>query len=127
MFLILAQQSAEPWTIALTMSGVFISIIGGLLIFYLKSIKSCVSKQEDRIDKIAESQAACQKDCQRDYVDKVDFIRNVTKTEKTLDSLVKMASEIKGSMKFIEKIPQMCGEIARQITKEMKESKKSEH
>jgi len=102
--------------------GSCFTVIGSLLVFYLKSIKSCVGKQNEKISEIEKSQTQCQKECARDFVDKVDWIRNVNKSEKSFDSLIKITSEIKGTMKFIEKLPQLCGEVVRQVVNEKKGS-----
>ncbi len=108
----------------LAVAGILISTLAAL---YLKSIKQCVVNQNDRIGdldiKVSNTitdQANCKNECTRTYVDKVDFIRNVTKQENTLESLLKATSEIKGNMAIIEKIPQLCGEVVRQIARELK-------
>lgn len=108
----------------LTVAGIAISTLAAL---YLKAIKQCVTKQSDdikdlgtKVSEVVTDQANCKNECTQNYVDKVDFIRNVTKQEKTLETLVETTAEIKGSMKIIEKIPQLCGEVTRQVVRELK-------
>ncbi len=108
----------------LAVAGILISTLAAL---YLKAIKQCITKQSDsitnldtKVSNVVADQAACKNECTRTYVDKVDFIRNVTKQERTLESLIRITAEIKGGLAIIEKIPQLCGEVTRQIVKDFK-------
>ncbi len=120
----MAQISGQ---IILTVVLAAVGVVGLLIVLNLRTIKQCVrdfaariDKQDEKIDNVAASQIACQRECTNQFVDKVDFIRNVNKQERSLDSLVKLVSEIKGSMRAFEQLPKMSGEIAREIVKELK-------
>jgi len=120
----MAQISGQ---IILTVVLAAVGVIGLLIVLNLRTIKDCVrnfgarlDKQDEKIDNVAASQIECQRECTNQFVDKVDFIRNVNKQERTLETLASMTSEIKGSLKVFDKMPQMAGEIARQVTQELK-------
>ena len=120
-------MTESAWPVIASVIGASSAIIGGLILLNLKSIKHCIKSNSDRLSKnetdvqdVKDRMAACRTECTRTYVDKVDYIRNVTKQENSLDSLIKITSEIKGGMAIVEKIPQICGEVARQIVKESK-------
>lgn len=113
--------------VVLTVVLAAVGVVGLLIVLNLRTIKECVrsfgarlDKQDEKIDTIAASQITCQKECTSQFVDKVDWIRNVNKQERTLDTLTTMVSEINGSMKVIEQMPKIAGEIARQVAQEIK-------
>jgi len=115
------------WNIVAVVVGAVFTLVGLLIVFNLRSIKQGVQefgerldKQDDKIAEVAAEQVRCQREYTGQFVDKVDFIRNVNKQERSLDSLVKLVSEIKGSMRAFEQLPRMSGEIAREIVKELK-------
>lgn len=96
-------------------ASIFTGIVCGLVLLYLKTISQRTTIIENDL-----KEAAKRKDqCRQDFVDKVDYIREVTKLEKTQLEMLKVLSEIKGSMTVIEKMPQICGSIASQIVKQM--------
>ncbi|RKY12668.1 MAG: hypothetical protein DRP65_00485 [Planctomycetota bacterium] len=115
------------WQLMITVVGSAIAVVGGMIVFNLRTIKSSLcefgkrlNNQDEKIAEVFAAQTKCQRECTNRYVDKVDFIRNVNKQERSLDSLVKLVSEIKGSMRAFEQLPKMSGEIAREIVKELK-------
>ena len=95
-------------------------IIGSLVLLNLRSLITRMNSFDARITSVETRQAKLTDRFTDKFVDKIDYIRNVNKQEKTLDSLVRMVSEMKGLMKAIEQMPQICGNIAREIVKEMK-------
>ncbi|MCK4958948.1 MAG: hypothetical protein KAT00_06100 [Planctomycetes bacterium] len=105
------------------------ALISGLVLANLRAVSKKQSEHEARISAIEKEakedvkEAAYRKDkCNQDFVDKVDYIREVTKLEATMESLLKLTSEIKGSMTGIEQMPKICGNIASQIVKQMRNS-----
>ena len=103
------------------------SLISGLVLANQRIASKKHDEHEKRIATIERDakeeikEAAKQKDnCRQDFVDKVDYIREVTKLENTMCDAVKLISEIKGSMTVIEQMPKICGNIASQIVKEMR-------
>jgi len=119
-------MNAVPWYIAITIVGIFASVTSSVALLYLRNIRDDMKLFSGRLDrhdddiKSLNTQLATYKtDCQGNFVDKVDYIRQVNKQEKTLDELVKMICDLQGSMKFVEQMPKICGSIARDIIKEM--------
>ena len=108
--------------------GIILSVIlGGAATICSSMVLFNLRSMTRRIEKIETAQAAMadhKSDCRKDFVDKVDYIRSVNSLEATMKDLIKASAEIKGSMagsaQLIEKMPQICGSIARDIVKEMK-------
>ena len=101
-----------------------VALVTGMVLLYLRTISQQSVSQNTRIDAIENDQkeAAKRKDqCRQDFVDKVDYIREVTKLESTQTEMLKVLSEIKGSLTVIEKLPEICGNIASEVVKEMKQ------
>ena len=59
-------------------------------------------------------------ECLKDFVSIPQYIRNFTSLENSISKLVESVSEMKGSLRVIEQMPQICSVIAREIVKEMK-------
>ena len=105
-----------------------LAITGSLIILYLRAIKNCVShlaeridRQDAKIDKIEASQErvwARKERCQRDFVDTDQWIRSESYTRRKLDTIAESVSGLHGSLKVIEQMPKVCGQIARDIVKE---------
>lgn len=102
------------WQILAVILGLASAICSGLVLFYLRSL----SDRMDRLELRHETLANRKQECQQHFVDKVDFIRNQTRTEKGLDELIKLVSTMQGSLKVIEQMPQICGGIAREVAAE---------
>jgi len=97
------------------------ALTGGLVLFNLRAMNARITTVENDIKETAKNKDKCR----QDFVDKVDYIREITKLESTSTEMLKVLSEIKGSMTVIEKMPQICGNIASQVVKEMKQEVKS--
>ena len=104
----------------------FVGLIGTLIVLYLRKISQQMtqqlSAQDARIKTVEDDlkEAASRKDkCRQDFVDKVDYIREVTKLEKLQTKQLEVLCELKGSMTVIEQMPKICGNIATQVVKQM--------
>ena len=76
-----------------------------------------------RIDKLEQDQKTLisRKDvCNQHYVDKVTYIRSINSQEEGIKLLIEKVAMLNGSMKVIEQMPAICGNIAKEIAKEMK-------
>ncbi|MBW8017077.1 MAG: hypothetical protein FVQ82_12900 [Planctomycetes bacterium] len=101
--------------------GAAATLISGMILFNLRAMDKRIAAVESDL-----KEAAKRKDrCRQDFVDKVDYIRSYTTTEKRQIKMLEALSEIKGSMAVFDKMPQICGNIASQIVKEMKKEIKS--
>jgi len=100
--------------------GASATLISSMILLNLKAMERRITVVESDI-----KEAANRKDqCRQDFVDKVDYIRNYTTTEKRQVKMLEGIGEIKGSMTVFEKMPQICGNIASQVVKEMKKENK---
>lgn len=123
-----------PWIITSVVIGGCLSIVGGLIVFNLQSIKKCLaslsdklSKQDAKIDSHADkiatletSQANCKTDCFRSFVSSEAFLRETGFQRRSMEKLTNAVSRLDGKLTVVEKLPQICGDISREIVKEMK-------
>lgn len=105
-----------------------LALINAMILFHLRRINIGIEKLEKRIDaqdgkitNVISDQNICKKNCYESFVDKVDFVRAVTKSESTNQELLVLVSELKGSMKLVEQMPAIAGNIAREVVKEMRQ------
>jgi len=91
------------------------TITSSMVLFNLRSMNKRIELLETRQQSLYERKNICH----QDFVNKVDYIRSITSFESSLKKLVESVSELKGSMKAIEQMPQICGSIAQMIVKEM--------
>ena len=98
-------QPQIVWIIVSSVLGCLASVLSGLVLWNLKTISNRQDRHDERMDRLEDEQKQLAVSCRQDYVDKVDFVRQVNKQEKTLEELVRMISTMQGSMKFIEQMP----------------------
>ncbi len=120
--------------IAMVVIGGCVSIVGALIVVNLRSIKKCLSglglridKQDDRIEKtrdevtaLSGSMSACKIDCDRTFVNSEVFLRETGFARRTLENVTSAVNRVEGKLTVVEKLPQICGDISREIVKEMK-------
>jgi hypothetical protein len=115
-------------------------IVGGALTLactvvaiYLKSIKAYMSKQDDRIEKTGDkieklataasdlhvAFACCKVDCDREFVLKGDYLAEVGKARRSMDTVSASLNRIEGQLTVMEKVPQLCGEVVKQVVSEL--------
>ncbi len=97
-------------------------LIGALILVNLKTLTQSIAKMDKRIDgqdKKIEKLIERKNFCNQDFVGKVDYIRSVNSLEGTMKKLLESVSELKGTMEVVRQMPQICGNIAREIAKEM--------
>ena len=103
--------------------GLAATIIGGLVLYNLKGLKCYIDKLDERMDRLESRQQALsthKQDCQREFVSAEAWIRSESFTRRKLDGIAEAVAKLAGSMKVIEQMPQICGQIASGIAKEMK-------
>jgi len=103
--------------------GLAATIIGGLVLYNLKGLKSYIDKLDTRMDRLESRQHALsthKQDCQREFVSAEAWIRSESFTRHKLDGIADAVAKLAGSMKVIEQMPQICGQIARDMLREMK-------
>lgn len=105
--------------------GSLSGIVGGLVLLYLKTIKQGFDSMSQELKDCKKDIRDCQSSCRQNYVDKVDYIREVTKLEDTLQHVVRKLSEIKGATKALEQMPKVLAEAVRQIVIELNKKEPS--
>ena len=115
------------WQIVLTAISIIVgaaaSFVSAIMLYQLKALQSQITASGQRMTKIEDDikKFGCQKDeCRKDFVDKVDYIRNVTRVEKLMEKLLEGFSEMNGRLTVVDKLPQISASIAREVIKEMK-------
>lgn len=116
---------------AIVITGALISVVGSLIVFNLKSIKKCISSLFERIDKQDEDLKSYKDDFQnlkidseRRFVNSETFLRETGFTRRTLERLSTSQDRIEGKLSVVDKLPEISGNIAREIVKEMKNGDK---
>ena len=118
-----------PWSVVAVLVGGCISVVGALIVLNLRSIKKCIAslgeridKQDDKIEKFEtgvnqfyRDMTACKVDCDRTNVSKEDWVRSDAFTRQKLDNLADTLNRMNGKLQVIQKLPEICGNIAREI------------
>lgn len=126
--------SYVPWGIVATIIGSAVVVVGSLIVLNLRAIKQCVrslggriNKQDTQIEKAQREVktlhtgfANCKVDCERTFVNKELFLRETGFARRTLEDLSTSVNRLDGKLTVVEKLPQICGNISREIVKEMK-------
>jgi hypothetical protein len=130
-----------PWSLVVTVVGALMSLIGALILYNLQSIKACVRKVTERLDKqdsaidkqndniasikesndvLVNSLANCKVDCHRNFVTGEAFLRETGFMRRTLETQTASLNRMEGQLTITEKLPEIVGEISRNIVAEMK-------
>ena len=62
----------------------------------------------------------CKIDCERTFVNTELFLRETGFTRRSMDKLTGSVNRIEGKLTVVEKLPQIVGQISREIVKEMR-------
>ena len=123
-----------PLSVAIVIAAALLGIVGSLIILNLRAIKSCVrnftqrvekhdrliEKNQEKLSGIGTDFAKCKVDCERAFVDSEIFLRETGYTRRSIQSLSESVNRMEGALRVVEKLPQICGNISREIVKEMK-------
>lgn len=99
------------------------ALIGALVLWNLRLLNRRLDILDRRVDKVeAEHLALSQRKetCQREFVDVEQWVRSESYSRAKLDSIAESVSKLTGSLKIIEQMPQICGQIARDIVSEFR-------
>ena len=122
-----------PLGITIAIVGALLSIVGSLIVLNLKSIKNCLrpitdrlNKQEERIDKASDEVKAlqtgfgeCKVDCERTFVASELFLRETGFARRSMENATASINRVEGKLDVVDKFPQICGDISREIVKQM--------
>ena len=121
-------ESQLPWNLIV---GALLSLVGGLILFYLRSIKQCLDVYGKRTDlneqdikTLSLQVTTCKIDCQRTTVSKEDWVRSEGYTRTELKQISQAIANLSGKLEVTAKLPEICGKIAQQIVQAQKETKK---
>lgn len=118
------------WSIVATMVSGMAAMVGALVILNLRSLSACIKEIKGRQDthdgqmrKLGEKFAACKVDCDRNTVSKEDWVRSEGYTRQAMGRLSDQLSRMDGKLSVVEKLPDICGAIARQVGEQIKDAR----
>lgn len=124
-----ADAAGNAWPIIASVASLFASGLFGLVLYNLQTLKSSLKSSIEAIAKRQDSQAADiarlidrKNLCSQDYVGKVEYIRSSNGLEEGMKQLLEKVGTLNGTMRVIEQMPAICGNIAKEIVKEMKQN-----
>lgn len=120
--------------IVIALAGGLLAIIGTLIVLNLRSIKHCIRSFSERMNKqdiqIEKAQTDvkgldkdirdCKVDCERAFISADQFLRETGYARRSLEKMNASVNRLEGKLTVVEKLPQICGDISREIVKEMK-------
>lgn len=122
-----------PLTFVAVLVGGCLAIVGSLIVLNLRSIKHCLRSQDKQVEKtqddVRELQTgfgACKVDCDRTFVKSEVFLRETGFQRRSLDRLNASVNRLEGKLTIVEQLPKICGDILREIVKEMKNGEKND-
>jgi hypothetical protein len=117
----------NPWQIAATVIGTLLSIMGSLILWNLQCIKSGLANvaarlqtQDEKINSLEKSYLVFRQTCQQEFVGKEDWLREAGNNREELSKVSITLSRMEGKMDVADKLPAICGNITREVVKEMK-------
>jgi len=109
--------------VAISLAG---SGLSALVLWNLRAISTSQTKLEVRQDSLEKDfrlLAAKPAECVRDFVGKEDWVRSEGYTRKELKDITTTLSRMEGKLNITDKLPEVCGQIAREIVKQSKENR----
>lgn len=75
------------------------------------------------MQKLSAGFVACKQDCDRNTVSKEDWVRSEGYTRQALGRVSDQLSRMDGKLSVVEKLPEICGAIARQVGEQIKDAR----
>jgi len=120
-----------PLSAVIAIVGMLIAIVGSLIIVNLRAIKSIVTgltsrlnQQDSKIGLVATEAKDCKVDCERRFVSTELFLRETGYHRRAIEQLTASVNRIDGKLTVVEQLPQIAGQIAREVVHEMKNGEK---
>jgi len=124
--------SSVPWNIVAAVVGAALSLVGVLIVLNLRSIKNCLKKLDVRIDKhdaniksVETDVVSCKIECSRTFVSSESFLRETGFARRSLETLTASVNNLAGKLTVVERLPQICGDISREIVRQMQNGGKN--
>lgn len=105
--------------------GAAATLTCGVMLMYLKGIKATIDSHATRMsafDKQLQNLSVRTAEYATDFVVKEDWVRSEGYTRKELKDITATLSRMEGKLDVTEKLPEICGQIAREIVKQSKEN-----
>lgn len=117
-------------------TSLFSGLISGLVFHNLKIFSERLAtteknttdmavKHANDLKSISDSQLACKIDCTREFVTAEAYVRSSAYDRQKIDQISDTLNRMAGNMAVIEKLPQISGEIAANITRQILQSQQS--
>jgi hypothetical protein len=114
-------------TIVLTIVSSAAGIISGLVLYNLTGIREmignhakAIAETNKDITSINAALAVCKQDCMRSMVSKEDWVRSEGYTRQLLEKVSLQLASMQGQIQITEKLPEIIGQIVRQIVAEIR-------
>jgi len=116
-----------PLSAVIAIATALLAVVGSLIVVNLHGIKACINKLVNRVDgqdkvisRLSDRQAACKIDCERQFVKSEVFLRETGFQRRAMEGLTASVNRVEGNLKVVEKLPEISGQIARQVVAEFK-------
>lgn len=96
------------------------TLCSGLVLWNFRELSDRIAKVETNHKDFITRFANCKQDCDRNFVDKEDFLREAGYSRDKLDAMSNMLSRLEGQLQITEKLPDICGRIAGEIAAQFK-------
>jgi len=128
-----------PLSVVIAIVGPIVALVGTLIVLNLRSIKSCVRGWTQRIDKQDQQlehtkkqvttfgiqMRDCKVDCERSFVSAELFLRETSFSRRSMETLSASVNRVEGKLTVVDKLPQICGDISREIVSQMQNGVKN--
>jgi len=98
------------------------TIVSSLILFNLKGMAARIVRLEDGQQRLADRKS----ECQRDFVSAEQWVRSETYTRSKLDRVTASMASLAASIKVVERMPEIAGNIAREIARANLAAKKNQ-
>jgi len=85
-----------------------------------EDVKQQVDRHEGTIQEIQRQLGDCKIDCTQRFVPTEQFVREAGFVRRSMDNFTATLNKIVGTLEVINKIPELCGQIAANIVKQLK-------
>lgn len=114
-----------------TVFGIVVSALFAVIAWNQQSTKKVIEdkineladrleSQDNKIELMEKQLAVCKQNCFQEFTKKEDWLREAGNNREQLSDMSKTLSRMEGKMGIMEQLPNICGNIAREIAREMK-------
>jgi len=114
------------WSIIATFIGSLAALVGALVLWNLRLLREemrkfsvRVEKNETSIEKLQNTFSARRIDCDREFATKEEYVRSESYTRAKLDQVLSTVARMEGALKISAKMPEIIGQVVREIVREL--------